>query len=107
MPKHYLDHVAAARKVEYCKLILYLNDPDLPVANNTGQEGPLLLMTGVCDDVVYLYAAKMQNHFRRHRTTPKSDVFTIKILYQYTYVLEGTFFHGYVIDIMKCVVTRL
>jgi len=41
------------------KLILYLRDHDLPVAGNTGQEGPLLLMTVVCDDVVYLYASKM------------------------------------------------
>jgi len=49
----------AARKVEYCKLILYLRDHDLPVAGNTGQEGPLLLMTVGCDDVVYLYTSKM------------------------------------------------
>jgi len=42
-----------------CKLSLYLHDPDLPVVGNSGQEGPSLLMTGMCDDVVYLYTTKM------------------------------------------------
>ena len=107
LPKHYLDHVDAARNVEYCKLILYLRVPDLPVPGNTGQEGPLLLTTAVCDDVVYLYASKMENHFRRHLTTLEIEEHTFLILYQYAYILEGTFFHGYVINVMKCVFTIL
>ena len=87
--------------MECCKSVLYLHAHDLPDAGNREPGDPKLEMTVKGDDVEYLYSSKMYNHFRRHFTTHEREGLTFLISYKYTYILEGAFLNGYIIEVLK------